>query len=49
VGDEDLQRLGGVLGLLVWPEPVDEACDAAPRAQVGGQQREKVPQAGDEC
>ncbi|WP_435157159.1 hypothetical protein [Amycolatopsis sacchari] len=39
-GHEDLQRLGGVLGLVVGPQPFDEACRPAPAPQVGGQQGE---------
>ena len=48
-GDEDLQRLGRVLRLLVRPEPLHQPGGAAARAQVAGQQREQPaqPRAGD--
>ena len=45
-GDEDLQRLGRVLRLLVRPQPVDQPGGAAAGAQVAGEQREQAPQPG---
>ena len=45
-GDDDLQRLGRVLGLLVRPEPVHQPGGAAAGAQVTGKQRQEATQPG---
>jgi hypothetical protein len=43
-GDEDLQRLRRVLGLLVRPEPFHQPGGAAAPAQVAGEQRQEAAQ-----
>jgi hypothetical protein len=44
--DENLQRLGRVLRLLVRPEPIHEPGGAAPGTQVTSQERKQVTQPG---